>query len=49
MSTKSETTGKWITDDWTSALGAGPLSLFAGESPAGLRLPLGAGKGERVG
>jgi uncharacterized protein (DUF2126 family) len=34
-------TGSWITDDWTSALGAGPLPLFAGESPAGLRLPLG--------
>jgi uncharacterized protein (DUF2126 family) len=32
--------GPWITDDWTPALGAGPLPLFAGESPAGLRLPL---------
>ncbi len=30
----------WITDDWTKALGADPLPLFPGESPAGLRLPL---------
>lgn len=33
--------GPWLTDDWKSALGSGPLPLFAGESPAGLRLPLG--------
>jgi uncharacterized protein (DUF2126 family) len=33
-------TGTWITDNWTPALGAGPLELFPGESPAGLRLPL---------
>ena len=31
---------RWLTDDWTPALGAGPLPLFPGESPAGLRLPL---------
>ncbi len=31
---------QWITDDWTPALGADPLPLFPGESPAGLRLPL---------
>ncbi len=31
---------KWITDNWTPALGADPLPLFPGESPAGLRLPL---------
>ena len=31
---------KWITEDWTPPLGAGPLPLFPGESPAGLRLPL---------
>ncbi len=30
----------WITDDWTPAVGKEPLPLFAGESPAGLRLPL---------
>ena len=33
-------TGTWITDDWTPTLGAGPLPLFPGDSPAGLRLPL---------
>lgn len=32
---------QWITDDWAPALGAGPLPLLPGESPAGLRLPLG--------
>ncbi len=44
---------KWITDDWTPAFAGSssanaqpstldsPLPLFAGESPAGLRLPLG--------
>jgi uncharacterized protein (DUF2126 family) len=32
---------KWSTDDWTPTLGAGPLALFAGDGPAGLRLPLG--------
>ena len=32
--------GKWTTDDWTPVFGAGPLPLFVGESPAGLRLPL---------
>ncbi len=47
---KTDTTGwvlpldhvdeKWITDDWAAALGPVPLSLLAGESPAGLRLPL---------
>src|SRR5437773_465824 len=31
--------GKWITDDWTPALGRGPLLLLPGESTAGLRLP----------
>ncbi len=31
---------KWITDDWTPALGAKTLALFAGDGPAGLRLPL---------
>ncbi len=31
---------KWLTDDWTPALGADPLPLFPGESPAGLRLPM---------
>jgi uncharacterized protein (DUF2126 family) len=31
---------RWITDDWTPAFGAQPVPLFAGESPAGLRLPL---------
>jgi len=31
---------KWITDDWTPPLGAGPLPLFPGDGPAGLRLPL---------
>lgn len=30
----------WITDDWSPAVGKDPLPLFAGESPAGLRLPL---------
>jgi uncharacterized protein (DUF2126 family) len=34
-------TGPWVTDDWKRALGPGPLALFAGEGPAGLRLPLG--------
>ena len=32
---------KWITDNWTAALGVGPLELFSGDGPAGLRLPLG--------
>ncbi len=32
---------KWITDDWTPVFGDTPLPLFPGESPAGLRLPLG--------
>ena len=36
-----QSTGTWITDNWTPVLGAGPLLLFPGESPAGLRLPLG--------
>jgi uncharacterized protein (DUF2126 family) len=31
---------QWITDDWTPALGAKTLALFAGDGPAGLRLPL---------
>lgn len=31
---------KWLGDDWSTALGPGPLKLFPGESPAGLRLPL---------
>ncbi len=31
---------KWITEDWTPFLGADPLQLFPGDSPAGLRLPL---------
>lgn len=31
---------RWITDDWTPALGSGPLVLLSGDSPAGLRLPL---------
>ncbi len=31
----------WLTDDWTPALGPGPLALFVGDGPAGLRLPLG--------
>lgn len=31
----------WVTDDWSPAFGTGPLLLFPGESPAGLRLPLG--------
>mgnify|MGYP000425993015 CR=1 FL=1 len=30
----------WITDDWRPTFGATPLTLFPGESPAGLRLPL---------
>jgi len=30
----------WITDDWTSEMGLVPIELLAGESPAGLRLPL---------
>jgi uncharacterized protein (DUF2126 family) len=34
-------TPKWITDDWSASTGPEPLPLFAGESPAGLRLPLG--------
>ncbi len=33
---------RWITDDWSAALGAGPLTLLPGDSPAGLRLPLAA-------
>jgi uncharacterized protein (DUF2126 family) len=34
--------GTWITDDWQSAFPApAPVALFPGESPAGLRLPLG--------
>ncbi len=32
---------KWTTDNWTAALGVGPLELFSGDGPAGLRLPLG--------
>ncbi len=35
-------TGTWVTDDWRTALGSGPLPLFPGDSPAGLRLPLGS-------
>jgi uncharacterized protein (DUF2126 family) len=35
-------TGTWITDDWTPAFGATPLPLFPGDSPVGLRLPLGS-------
>lgn len=31
----------WRTDDWSSVFGELPLALFPGESPAGLRLPLG--------
>src|SRR4051812_33383606 len=31
----------WITDDWSPVYGTSPLELFAGESAAGLRLPLG--------
>jgi uncharacterized protein (DUF2126 family) len=38
----------WVTDDWTAAFGAEPLPLFAGESPAGLRLPLGQLPAERL-
>lgn len=30
----------WLSDDWSAAFGAEPLPLYAGESPAGLRLPL---------
>ncbi len=30
----------WISDDWTTALGAGAVTLLAGDSLAGLRLPL---------
>ncbi len=35
--------GTWITDDWTAVFprSAPPIPLFPGESPAGLRLPLG--------
>ena len=36
-----EGAGEWKTDDWKPALGTGPLPLFPGDSPAGLRLPLG--------
>ncbi len=32
----------WITDDWARDREAGPMLLLAGESLAGLRLPLGA-------
>jgi uncharacterized protein (DUF2126 family) len=31
---------KWITDDWSPVYGTTALGLFAGESAAGLRLPL---------
>ena len=31
----------WISDDWTTTLGKQPVVLLAGDSPAGLRLPLG--------
>ncbi len=33
--------GQWISDDWTTTLGKGPVALLPGESAAGLRLPLG--------
>jgi uncharacterized protein (DUF2126 family) len=31
---------KWLTDDWSPVFGTTALGLIAGESPAGLRLPL---------
>jgi uncharacterized protein (DUF2126 family) len=31
---------KWLTDDWSPVYGTTALGLIAGESPAGLRLPL---------
>lgn len=31
---------KWVTDDWSPAFGTTAMGLVAGESPAGLRLPL---------
>lgn len=33
--------GLWRTDDWASELGTAPVPLLAGDSLAGLRLPLG--------
>lgn len=33
--------GKWVSDDWSTTLGKGPIALLPGESAAGLRLPLG--------
>ena len=33
--------GAWISDNWTHVFGGKPLALFPGESPVGLRLPLG--------
>jgi uncharacterized protein (DUF2126 family) len=32
---------RWVTDDWRAVFGSDPIALFVGESPAGLRLPLG--------
>jgi len=31
---------RWITDDWLPVFGRQPIGLLAGDSPAGLRLPL---------
>ncbi len=31
---------RWLTDDWAPVFGTTALGLFAGEGPAGLRLPL---------
>jgi uncharacterized protein (DUF2126 family) len=31
---------RWSTDDWSPIMGRDPIALFAGEGPAGLRLPL---------
>ena len=40
--------GAWISDSWRAVFGGKPLPLFFGESPAGLRLPLGQLKPENL-